>query len=67
MRRYLFTGKREDNGEYVRGNLVVDNVTGKQYILPFGNITESDKVGQEGCLYCVAFEVVDETVDLCIF
>lgn len=62
MREILFRGKRVDNGEWVIGNRLFDNVSGKHYIVPFGNITESDKIGQEGCCYCVGFEVIPETI-----
>lgn len=49
-------------GEWVYGNHLFDDVSGKHYIVPFGNITESEKVGQDGCCYCVGFEVIPETV-----
>lgn len=49
-------------GEWVYGNHLFDDVSGKHYIIPFGNITESEKVGQDGCCYCVGFEVIPETV-----
>lgn len=62
MRERLYRGKRTDNGEWVDGNHLYDNISGKHYIVPFGNITESTKVGEDGCCYCVGFEVILETV-----
>ena len=50
------------NGKWVEGNHLYDEMTDKHYIIPFGNINESQKVGQEGCCYCVGFEVIPETV-----
>lgn len=37
-------------------------MTGKHFIVPFGNISESEKVNEEGCCYCVGFEVIPETI-----
>lgn len=62
MREILFRGKREDNNEWAYGSHLLDDISGKHYIIPFGNINESDKEGQEGCCYCVGFEVIPETV-----
>lgn len=50
------------SGEWIEGNRLYDEITDKHYIVPFGNINESQKVGQEGCCYCVGFEVIPETV-----
>ena len=61
--RYLFRGKRIDNGEWVIGNCIDDGVTGQVFIHTVGNsVNESDKVGEEGCLQFVAFEVAPATI-----
>lgn len=62
MRETLCRGKREDNKEWVYGNYLYDDMTEKHFIVPFGNISESTKVNEEGCCYCVGFEVIPETV-----
>ena len=64
--RYLFRGKRIDNGEWVIGNCIDDGVTGQVFIHTVGNsVNESDKVGEEGCLQFVAFEVAPNTICHC--
>ena len=64
--RYLFRGKRIDNGEWVIGNRIDDGVTGQVFIHTVGNsVNESDKVGEEGCLQFVAFEVAPATICRC--
>lgn len=64
--RYLFRGKRIDNGEWVIGNCIDDGVTGQVFIHVVGNsVNESDKVGEEGCLQFVAFEVAPATICQC--
>ena len=64
--RYLFRGKRIDNGEWVIGNCIDDGVTGQVFIHTVGNsVNESDKVGEEGCLQFVAFEVAPDTICQC--
>lgn len=64
--RYLFRGKRIDNGEWVIGNCIDDGVTGQVFIHVVGNsVNESDKVGEEGCLQFVAFEVAPSTICQC--
>jgi hypothetical protein len=41
--RYLFRGKRIDNGEWVIGNRIDDGVTGQVFIHTVGNsVYESD-------------------------
>lgn len=61
-REILYRGKRIDNGEWVFGNRLYDDISGKQYIIPFGNIEESEMRGHEGCCYCVGFEIIPETI-----
>lgn len=64
--RYLFKAKRTDNGEWVIGNRIDDGVTGQVFIHAVGNsVNESDKVGEEGCLQFVAFEVAPSTICQC--
>lgn len=64
--RYLFHGKRTDNGEWITGNLIEDGVTGKVYIHAIGNsVNESDRVGEEGYLRFIAYEVDPLTVCQC--
>lgn len=61
--RYLFKAKRKDDGEWVIGNRIDDGVTGQVFIHAVGNsVNESDKVGEEGCLQFVAFEVAPSTI-----
>lgn len=64
--RYVFKAKRLDNGEWVVGNCIDDGVTGQVFIHAVGNsVNESDKVGEEGCLQFVAFEVAPSTICQC--
>lgn len=64
--RYLYRAKRTDNGEWVIGNRMDDGVTGQVFIHAVGNsVNESDKVGEEGCLRFVAFEVDPSTICQC--
>lgn len=64
--RYLFKAKRTDNGEWVEGNCINDGVTGQVFIHASGNsVNESDKVGEDGCLRFVAFEVDSSTICQC--
>ena len=64
--RYLFRAKRTDNGEWVEGNRIDDGVTGQVFIHASGNtVNESDKVGEDGCLRFVAFEVDPSTICQC--
>ena len=64
--RYLYRAKRCDNGEWVEGNRIDDGVTGQVFIHAAGNtVNESDKVGEDGCLRFVAFEVDPSTICQC--
>lgn len=58
MREYKFRGKRIDNGEWVYGNLIYDNIADKYWIDL--SINESEKI--EGGLHIYAVEVDPETV-----
>ena len=65
--RDLFRGKRTDNGEWVIGNRIDDGVTGQVFIHAVGNsVNESNKVGEDGCLQFLAFEVEPSTICRCI-
>ena len=62
-REILFKAKRLDNGEWVEGWLLKDEVTGQWFIHASGNsVNESDKVNEEGCLRFIAFEVDENTI-----
>lgn len=64
--RHLRKAKRIDNGKWIIGNRLDDGVTGKVYIHAAGNsVNESDKVGEEGYLRFVAFEVDPSTLCQC--
>ena len=64
--RYLYRAKRCDTGEWVEGNCINDGVTGQVFIHASGNsVNERDKVGEEGCLRFVAFEVDPTTICQC--
>lgn len=63
MREILFKAKCKDNGKWVEGWLLKDEVTGQYFIHASGNsVNESDKVNEEGCLQFVAFEVEESTI-----
>ena len=65
MREILFCGKRIDNGCWVSGYHIKDGVTGKHFIAAEGSLLhESDKVGEEGLLNFVAFEVDEDTISV---
>ena len=64
--RYLYRAKRTDNGECIVGNRIDDGVTGQVFIHAAGNsLNESDKVGEDGCLRFVAFEVDTNKICQC--
>ena len=64
--RYLYRAKRTDNREWIVGNRIDDGVTGQVFIHAAGNtVNESDKVGEDGCLRFVAFEVDPSTICQC--
>lgn len=61
--RYLYKAKRTDTGEWVEGCLLIDYITGQYFIHQHGNsVNESNKVGEEGCLQFLAFEVNPLTI-----
>lgn len=63
MKEILFKAKRIDNGEWVEGYLMKDDVTGQYFIHAKGNsLNESDKVNEEGFLQFVAFEIDKNTI-----
>lgn len=65
MREILFKAKK-DNGEWVEGCLIIDYVSGQYFIHQNGNsVNESPKIGEEGCLRFLAFEIDPNT--LCQF
>lgn len=65
--REIHKAKRTDTQEWIAGNLIHDGVTGQDFIHNVGNsVNESDKVGMEGCLSFVAFEIDSSTICQCI-
>lgn len=63
---YLCKAKRIDNREWITGYLLVDSVTGKCFIHSAGNsVKENDKIGEDGCLKFVAFEIYPSTICRC--
>lgn len=66
MREILFKAKKKGNGEWVEGCLIIDYVSGQYFIHQNGNsVNESQKIGEEGCLRFLAFEIDPNT--LCQF
>jgi uncharacterized phage protein (TIGR01671 family) len=63
QREIKFRGQRVDTKEWVYGYLIECGITGESYIFPIGNdVNESERVGEEGCLRIVTYEVIPETV-----
>lgn len=61
--RGLYKGERVDNGQWIKGYLLVDEITGQYFIHASGcSVNESHKVGEEGVLHFLAYEVIPETV-----
>lgn len=62
-REILFKAKRKDNGEWVEGCPMIDYVSGQYFIHQNGNsVNESPKIGEEGCLRFLAFEIDPNTL-----
>lgn len=62
-REIIFKAKRKDNGEWVEGCLIIDYVSGQYFIHQNGNsVNESPKIGEEGCLRFLAFEIDPDTI-----
>lgn len=57
-REILFKAKRKDNGEWVYGNLIYDNVSGKYWI----DLSIEESEVTDGGLFIVALEVIPETI-----
>lgn len=63
MREILFKAKRIDNREWVKGCLLIDYITGQYFIHQYGNsVNESAKIGEEGFLRFLVFEVDPSTI-----
>ncbi|HCA29323.1 MAG TPA: hypothetical protein DEP23_07070 [Ruminococcaceae bacterium] len=61
-RTILFRGKREDNGEWVEGNLYISNMSGC-YILQCKSFAKETKDGLKMGDKVVSFEVLPESVE----
>ena len=58
-----YRAKRIDNNEWVYGMPILCGVSGRCFMFPDGDmVLESDRVGEEGCLRLVTFEVDPATV-----
>jgi len=63
MREHEYRGKEIESGKWRYGSLIVCGATDKTYIFEKGHsANESEKVGEEGCLSILTFEVIPETV-----
>lgn len=67
MREIFFRGKCIDEtclkSLWIEGQILYDGVTGKYYMHNISNcLNESDKVGEEGLLHFVAYEIDKDTV-----
>ena len=60
--RYIFRGKRKDNGKLIYGDLIIDQY-GKYYIHPNTNAFSVNKYNLAKCIQII--EVIPETVGQC--
>mgnify|MGYP002594263545 CR=1 FL=1 len=60
--RYIFRGKRKDNGELIYGDLIIDQY-GKYYIHPNANAFSVNEYNLAKCIQMI--EVIPETVEQC--
>ena len=61
--RYICKGKRKDNGEWIYGDLIIDQY-GKYYIHPNANAFSVNEYNLAKCIQMI--EVIPETVGQCI-
>ena len=60
--RYICKGKRKDNGEWIYGDLIIDQY-GKYYIHPNANAFSVNEYNLAKCIQMI--EVIPETVGQC--
>lgn len=60
--RYIFRGKREDNGQWIYGDLIIDQYS-KYYIHPNTNAFSVNECNLAKCIQMI--EVIPETVGQC--
>lgn len=60
--RYIFRGKREDNGQWIYGDLIIDQYS-KHYIHPNTNAFSVNEYNLAKCIQMI--EVIPETVGQC--